>query len=116
MAGARDTKYTEIGRQIVNAAYRGQPSRLGAVAANGSSAGSAGVKVSAAVLRAAADGTAAECAGATADERRAESDNALEHGGSVEARFVGVPAAGHAVHLERPEAIARLLLDWLRDV
>lgn len=31
------------------------------------------------------------------------------------ARAVTVPRAGHAVHLERPDEVAALLVDWLRD-
>jgi 2-succinyl-6-hydroxy-2,4-cyclohexadiene-1-carboxylate synthase len=37
--------------------------------------------------------------------------SAEAHGGRIEA--VGIPGAGHAVHLEQPEAVRDALIDWL---
>ena len=71
----------------------------------GSSAGGSGANARA---RARSLETVGEDLRHTTDFRR------LERVDGAKARFVEVPAAGHALHIERPEATARLLIDWLQ--
>lgn len=99
LAGAQDTKFTDLGRQMVSAALAERPPTLGDGGANAGDACVAAVDISAAP------------AGDVPLQR--DNNSRLEHGASAKTRYVEVPAAGHALHIERPEAVGRLLIDWL---
>ncbi len=124
LAGAQDAKFAAVGRQIVAAALGDQPPVRSASIEVSESAGAVNQELSAALPLtsissssqagdAAPTVPAVQFAAAVSDRLTDENDTRLERSNSSRARFTEVPGAGHAVHVERPEAVARLLGEWL---
>lgn len=98
VGGADDGKFVALGRRM-------------AAAINGDSSG--GMEA-----EGAANGVGGNAATATNGVVPAASAAALGGGGGGDAElvdFAEVPGSGHAVHLERPEALALLLQQFFRD-
>ena len=129
VAGEEDCKFVELGRLMVTAALTSQPPSLGPGPKSGTGAKA---PCDAAELAAALhvpgelSCVVGSSASATAVERGSADSGAADGGLPLpdaaesvrhccpeRARFVSVPGAGHALHIERPEAAARLLTVWL---
>ena len=124
LAGAQDTKFAEIGRQIVAAALGDQPPVGSASSEDTESAGGVNQELLAALPPASISSSSlagveattvqsARSAAAVSDRLTDGNERRAERSNSNRARFTEVPGAGHAVHVERPEAVAQLLGAWL---
>ena len=118
LAGAQDTKFAEIGRQIVAAALGDQQPAISASVEDSANPGGGNRELSAAEpLTHVSDGSAAggeaTKVAAVSNSFEDEYDTRGEHSNTSRTRFTEVPGAGHAVHVERPEAVASLLAKWL---
>ena len=124
LAGAQDTKFAGIGRQMVTVARGDSPPAVSIGAEDSASSGGAIQELSAALPSVTINSSSAAGGEATsaASVRSAaavsgrlinKTDSRVEHGSCNRAQFAEVPGAGHAVHVERPEAVARLLGAWL---
>jgi hypothetical protein len=129
VAGDGDRKFAELGRLMVTAVLTSRPPSFGPALENGVGAEAAcdaavlavappvpgvqsrvhGTGASATAAEQGSDGSGAGAGGLPLPD----SAKIVRHCRSERARFVTVPDAGHAVHIERPEAATRLLIEWL---
>lgn len=123
VAGSEDGKFVRLGRAMAEkAGWQGGQGRTGPVVADescgtGETTADAGVQSRASPRACASLEPSAEEHVGRGSVSDAGGGCARSAGGAVSivtAAFVEVAASGHAVHLERPEALAQLVIKWCR--